>query len=207
MERQELINIVGFDPLNLKNNEFNNKNFHFLKVRFLYKLMLYTHLQINFPRQWDADDGQYKWCEKRQADYLELTYKPEEIMKYRTGNCGTYSTLFEYFINIAGFKVRHVGMIHYDRKQGHWCSEVFVDKQWIFFDTMYINMPMRSKVNFSAYEIMKEPYIYINNIPDIFKGISIKTWLGLWSGLEIDKIQTYDIGKNKFFDKFYGIDK
>lgn len=205
MERQELINIVGYDPFNLKDNEFNKKNSYFLKLRFLYKIMLYTHLQVNFPRQWDADNGQYRWCEKRQADYLELTYKPEEIMKYRTGNCGIFSTLFEYFVNIVGFKVRHIGIIHSDRKQGHWCSEVLIKGKWAFFDTMYLNMPMATGIQepYSGFEIMKNPHIYIDNIQDIFKGISIKTWLGLWGGLEIDKIQTYDIGKDKFFEKFY----
>ena len=205
--KQIALKAINYDPFNLPENEFNKSMPIYLKVRALFKLMLYVHLQINFPRHWDADLGQYIKREGK-SDYLPLTYEIDEILYYRTGNCSTYSTLFETLAKAIGFKVRHIGIIHPDKIQGHWCSEVFVEKQWIFFDAMYLNCPMsiinKTKKFYSAYEIMKNPYLYINNILDIFKGIQEQTWLNLWKGLEIDEIKSYDMNEKEFYDKFYG---
>jgi len=208
MEKEIVLNIIGFNPFDLPNNDCNLSHRKYFKMRALFKLMLFVHQTINFPRHFDPDLGQYKENEEG-IEKIPLTYDPVEILIYRTGNCATYSTLFEALAKSIGFEVRHIGLIPPDKSHGHWCSEIFVEDKWCFFDPMYLICPVnmdRDKEGYSAYEIMKNPYLYINNILDIFKGIQEQTWLNLWKGLEIDNIKSYDMKEKEFFKKFYGKD-
>lgn len=208
MEKELVLDIIGFDPFNLPNNDCNISHRKYFKMRALFKLMLFVHRTINFPRHFDPDLGQYRKNDEG-IEKIPLTYDPIEIVSYRTGNCATYSTLFEVLAKSIGFEVRHIGLISPNKSHGHWCSEIWIEDKWCFFDSMYLICPVnmnKDKEGYSAYEIMKDPYLYINNILDIFKGISEQTWLDLWKGLEINKIKSYDMDKKEFFNKFYGKD-
>lgn len=207
MDKELILNIIGFNPFDLPNNDCNISHRKFFKIRALFKLMLFVHRTINFPRHSDPDLGQYVKIHGRDEDYLPLTYNIKEILNCRTGNCSTYSTLFEALAKIIGFKVRHIGLKSPNKVSGHWCSEVWIENKWCFFDPMYLICPVnlaKDKEGYSAYEIMKNPYLYINNILDIFKGIQKQTWLDLWKGIEIDKIESYDMDEKEFINKFYG---
>lgn len=194
--KQLAIHVIGYDPFNLPDNEFNNKHKYFVQVRSLFKLMLHVHSYILFPKMWSPDFGEHK------GGRLPLTYDTEEIYKIRTGNCGTYSTYFEILAKALGFEVRHIGLINPDLVQGHWCSEVKVNKKWLFFDSMYINAPL-----ISGYEIVENPFLLINNIVPIFHGIQEHTWLNLCKGLEINKEKSYDLGLENFIKKYYGVEE
>ncbi len=196
------LEIVGYNPFVLPRNKCNIGNEFVFKVRALFKLMVYTHWVIIFPRHFDPDLGQYRMA-SGELEYLPLEDTIEGILKYRTGNCGTYSLLFRKLAEALGFKARLIILKSKDKTQGHYTAEVLVDNKWIFFDPMYINCPFSSTKEFySAYDIVENPLLYINNL--MFKGITKNTWLKIWEGIQINKINSFDISKKEFMKKFYG---
>lgn len=198
---KNLLEILGYNPFELPDNKWNRTKNHVFKVRALFKLMFYTHLQISFPRHFDPDLGQYKIRDGK--EYLPVRYSPKEILEYRVGDCSTYAHLFKALVESVGFKSRLVRLLHPDKIQGHWTTEVKVDGKWIFFDPMYLVCVRKDNKFYSAYEVMKNPKLYIDNILDIFKGISEETWLNLWGGIEIDGVNTYDLAEKEFLNRFY----
>ena len=196
------LEIVGYNPFVLPRNKCNIEKEFVFKVRALFRLMVYTHSVIMFPRHFDPDLGQYT-MESGEERSLLIEHTVEGILKYRTGNCGTYSFLFRKFAEALGFKARLVILKSRDRSIGHYTAEVLVDKQWIFFDAMYLNCPFSSTKQFySAYDIIENPSLYIDNL--IFRGIQKKTWLKIWQGIQIDGVNSFDMSKEEFKNKFYG---
>jgi len=205
LKPENLFQILGYNPHHLPKNKCNEKHSTYFKVRFLHKLMLYVHSQLNFPRFFDPDQSEYK--NKR----LPISYNPFVYLKTKIANCGIYSNLFEQLAESSGFEVRHIGLVASDRKNCHWCSEIKVDNKWIFFDTMYLICPVTigtsKRIFYSAYEIMQNPVdLYFKQIPSIFYGISEQTIVNLWKGLEINKQNSYDLGLGQFIKLFYGVD-
>lgn len=215
MQKENICDIIGFNPLDLPKNKCNEEHSMYFQIRALFKVMLYVHCQLNFERMFDPDLNhhirQYSPHTKQEEDYFPIDYDPEIYTKTRMANCSIYSDYFERLARELGFEARHVGLKDPDGRRGHWCSEVKVNKQWIFFDPMYLVCPMirQNKIGVfhPAYNIMKDPIdLYYNQIPSLLSGISKETVRGLWLGLEIDKVTSYEIGLPQFIKRFYGED-
>lgn len=210
---ENIIEIIGFNPNNLPKNDFNIQCATKMKIRALFKIMLYVHASLNFEKHFDPDLNHYlkKYSPhtKKEEDYLPINYDPSIYTTTKIANCGIYSNYFELLAEKVGFKVRHVGLKAEDGWCGHWCSEIKVNEKWIFFDPMYLICSTGNDGTcHSAKDIMDDPLNrYFNLIPPLLKGISKTAILDLWKGLEINKETTYKLGKSKFFDKYYGNEK
>lgn len=192
--------IIGYDLNNLPTNDFNSEYSTVIKLRTLFKTMLHVHSYLNFERHFDPDLNHY--IQNNQIEnYYPINYDPEIYTKTRIANCGIYSNYFELLTKSLGFDVRHIGLKTKIGKGGHWCSEIKVDNKWIFFDAMYLICSPQ----YSAKDIMEDPINrYYNLIHPMLKGVSEKSILNLWEGLEINKETTYELGKEEFFKKYYG---
>ncbi len=202
--QNEITKIIGFNPNNLPENDFNKRYAVKMKYRALFKIMLHVHTTLNFEKHFDPDLNNYikKYSShtKQEEDYLHIDYDPSVYTETRIANCGIYSNYFEFLTEDLGFEVRHVGLKAEDGWCGHWCSEVKVNNKWLFFDCMYLICS-----GYSAKEIMDDPINrYFDLIPSLLKGISKKSIIDLWQGLEINKETTYELGKDIFFNKYYG---
>lgn len=196
------LKIVGYNPFVLPRNECNEGKEFVFQYRALFKLMIYTHWVIMFPRHFDPDLGQYKQ-QSGEFEYLPIEDTIEGILKYRTGNCGTYSFLFRELAEALGFKARLVILKSKDKTQGHYTAEVLIDNKWVFFDPMYLNSPSSysNEKFYSAYDIVENPSLYIDNLT--FGGISKELWLKIWEGIQFDGVNSFDMPKEEFIDKFY----
>jgi hypothetical protein len=199
----DIYKIIGYDPHNLLDTEENKRLEFYFKVRACHKIMLYVHSQLNFPRMFDPDQGEYK------KYYLPISYNPFHYTQTKIANCGIYSNYFELLCELAKFEVRHIGLKDPDGRCGHWCSEIKINEKWIFFDPMYLICPItfdkEGRKFYSAYEIMQDPInLYFNSIPPLLQGISKETISNLWKGLEINKHTSYELGLNQFVKLFYG---
>lgn len=205
--KKEAFKHIGYNPLALPDNEFNNRRSFYLRVRGLYRLMLFVHNFILFPRHNDPDLGQYIINEDNE-EVLPITYEVNTIVKNRYGNCGTFAFFFEFLCYIIGFPVRHIGIYHQDKKQGHQVSEILIENKWIFFDPMYLVCPMDKDNNFySAWELIENCQPYIDDIPSILQCVKKEFFPELFSHLIINNIKSWDIGEEKFIETFYGKQK
>lgn len=211
--QNNIIEIIGFNPNNLPENDFNIQCATKMKLRGLFKIMLYVHASLNFEKHFDPDLNhhiiKYSHYTKKDEDYFPINYDPEVYTKTRIANCGIYSNYFELLARNLGFDVRHIGLQAPDGRCGHWCSEVKIDGKWIFFDSMYlICCPDENNGYYSAKDIMDDPLNrYFNLIPPLLQGISKTTILDLWKGLAINKETSYQLGKSEFFNKYYENEK
>ena len=208
--QNNITKIIGFDPYNLPDNDFNQQFESKMKLRALFKIMLYVHASLNFEKFFDPDLNhhiiKYSSYTKKNEEYFPINSDPVIYTKTKMANCGIYSNYFELLSGKVGFEVRHVGLKAEDGWCGHWCSEVKIDNKWIFFDCMYlICSPDENNAYYSAKDIMDDPMNrYYNLIHPILRGVSKKSIEKLWQGLEINKETTYELGKDIFFNKYYG---
>lgn len=207
--QNKIIEIIGFNPNNLPKNDFNNQYVTKMKVRALFKIMLYVHTTLNFEKHFDPDLNHYisKYSPhtKQNEEYFPIDYDPNVYTKTKMANCGIYSNYFELLAKEAGFEVRHVGLKEINDRCGHWCSEVKIDNKWVFFDPMYLVCSPNNEGYYSAKDIMDDPIDrYYNLIHILLQGISRDSILNLWKGLEINKESSHKLGKEIFLKKYYG---
>lgn len=199
------LELVGYNPFVLPKNKYNDKSPTVFKLRALFKLMLFTHFTIKFPRHFDPDLGEYI-KQSGNIEYLPVEQTIEGILKYKTGNCGTYSFLFRELAKALGFGERLVQLHSGDRTQGHYVAEIKIEDKWTFFDPMYMNCPSifhaGKRQLFSAYDIKSNPYIFLDTL--MFKGITVETWLKIWECIKINGESTIELSPKVFEEKYYG---
>lgn len=124
-----------------------------LKQRFYY-----GRQNIPFTSNYIANlGGKYVW------DHLMCKVDPEDILQGQKAFCSQSSMVFQEVLKRKGYDVRTVML------PGHFCTEVFFDEKWNFFDVSY--KPSFASIGFfSTKEMMAEPDIIVNAYLHSFNG-------------------------------------
>jgi len=126
----------------IKNPEYVSLTDSIIKQRFYY-----GRQNIPFASNFIANlCGKYIW------DHLWCKVEPDDILKGQKAFCSQSSIVFQEVLKTKGYDIRTVKL------PGHFCTEVFFNEKWNFFDVSY-KPSFASLGFFSTNEMMEHPSI------------------------------------------------